>query len=183
MVIRLHCIYLHKGTLQGSPPARSQTEAWSRRSWSARLQRGQAAGFLVLPPHAAKCRMSCSSPRRTPPSSRDEAALAHADHPSPSPAKMRSRKAMASLSCPYTCCDARSLSHLSFLCQGKGRRTCPRQEMGRGVWTRGTRGRFGFLYCHCQHPAVCVFGAHCTVAFGLCVCTTGWGQRQTLVSS
>ena len=104
--------YLHKGTLHGSPaPARSsQTEAWSRRSWSARLQRGQAAaGFLARPPHAAKCRMSCSSPRRTPSTSHGEA----------SAAKMRSSKAVASLSCRYTCCDARSLSHLFFLCQRK----------------------------------------------------------------
>ena len=114
VMIHLHGIYLHKATLQGSSPwpsaARSQTEAWRRRSWNARLQRGQAAGFLVLPPHAAKCRMSSSSPRRTPSSS------SH-DEASSVPAKMRSRKAMASLSCPYTCCDARSLSHLSFLCQ------------------------------------------------------------------
>jgi len=27
------------------------------------------------------------------------------------------------------------------------RRTCPRKEMGKGVRNRGTRGRFGFLYC------------------------------------
>lgn len=77
---------LHKGTLQGSPPARSQTEAWSRRSWNARRQRWQAAGFLFRPPHAAKCRMSCSRPRRTP-SSHGEASL-HASQAPSAAAKM-----------------------------------------------------------------------------------------------
>lgn len=118
----MHCIYLHKGTRQGSPPARSssQTEAWSRRSWNARRQRWQAAaGFLFRPPHAAKCRMSCWRPRRTPPpSSHGEASLRASPAPSAA-AKMRSRRTMASLSCRYTCWDARSLSHLSFLCQEK----------------------------------------------------------------
>jgi hypothetical protein len=121
-IVHLRCIYLHKGTLHGSPaPARSsQTEAWSRRSWSARLQRGQAAGFLARPPHAAKCRMSCSRPRRTPSTSHGEASAAHTSPaPAPPAAKMRSRMAMASLSCRYTCCDARSLSHLFFLCEKK----------------------------------------------------------------
>jgi hypothetical protein len=119
--------YLHLGTLQGSSlPARSQRAAWSRRSWNARLHCGHAGFVPARRPHAARCLTSWSTPRRTPSSHRE--ASASSSRPSPAhggdpSAKTRSRRAMASLSCRYTCWDARSCVHLCFLCHGERAKT------------------------------------------------------------